>query len=338
MWKWIVPLLIMIGLGGCSLDSLSALNEVDKVQLVQKNAYMKRYRAYFVRTHLRPIRRGKKYLFFYNARKKDLAILLHPGRHYKLYSINHPHKIILTVSGNRKTRLRHVYKALARKGYHLTSPSRVGFSSRVRLRRYKGFKTLMVDVKDYRHLRNLYRKAIRTYDASRIKRIKTRLPKHFVLSYLRRYEKRATTARQKEQLRIIASKLGVSSRFHATTATPKPDQSTTVASATPVTPVAPTTPATPEHDDSTYRYYRNQASYTELNRYLESPESDYTLTHKQRKALQERRRTLKETYLLQHGSLEALIAAYKKNNDPRYKARIMTLMKEAQERERSATQ
>jgi hypothetical protein len=306
----------MLLFGGCSLDTLSALNEVDKVQLIKRSSYMKRYRAYFVRTHLKPIRRGEKYLFFYSAKRKDLAILLRPGRRYKLYSINHPHRVIATINTNRKTRLRHIYRTLARKGYHLTSPSSVGFSSRVRLRRYKGLKTLMVDVKDYRRLRGIYRKAIRNYDASSVKGIRTRLPKGMVASYLREYERKATTPEQKEQLRIIASKLRVRSNLPASNP-------------------APSVSEKPKRNDAVYRYYRDQASYEELNAYLDGPEAGYTLTHKERKVLHARRSRLKEKRLLQEGSLEELIAAYKVNDDPRYKARIMTLMKQAQQSERS---
>jgi len=44
-----------------------------------------------------------------------------------------------------------------------------------------------------------------------------------------------------------------------------------------------------------------------------------------------RRTVLKEERLLREGSLEELITAYKTNKDPRYKKRILILMKEVQE-------
>ena len=48
---------------------------------------MKLYRAYFVRTNLKPVRRHQKYLFFYNAKREELAILLHPG--WKIQTLQH---------------------------------------------------------------------------------------------------------------------------------------------------------------------------------------------------------------------------------------------------------
>ena len=302
--------------GGCSLDTLSALNEVDKVQLVKRTSSMKLYRAYFVRTHLKPIRRGQKYLFFYNAKKEDLAILLHPGRRYKLYSISHPHRVILSVNANRKTKYRHIIRTLGSKGYRLTSLSKIGYASRVKLRRYKGFKTLMVEVRDYRHLWGIYRKAIRNYDAKYIKNVKGRLPKRLILPYLRRYEKKASTPEQRAQLRKIASRIKGGTGM-AVAPVPQAKKQT-------------------NNNDALYHHYRDKASYDELSDYLSSPEAGYTLTYRQRNVLKARQSKLKEEKLLRDGSLEELIAAYKVNNDPRYKARILVLMKRAQESERGS--
>jgi len=302
--------------GGCSLDTLSALNEVDKVQLVKQTSSMKLYRAYFVRTHLKPIRRGQKYLFFYNAKKEDLAILLYPGRRYKLYSISHPHRVILSINTNRKTRYRHLIRTLEHKGYHLTSLSKIGYTSRVKLRRYKGFKTLMVEVRDYRRLQGIYRKAIRNYDTKYIKNVKGRLPKRLILPYLRRYEKKANTPEQRVQLRMIASRIKGGT---GTTAAPVPHVK-----------------EKENNNDVLYQYYRDKASYSELNDYLSGPEAGYTLTYRQRNVLKTRQSKLKEEKLLENGSLEELIAAYKVNKDPRYKARILALMKKVQESERGS--
>ena len=101
----IVLLTFILLLGGCSFESLSALNEVNKVQLVKRNASMKLYRAYFVRTDLKPVRKHQKYLFFYNTKREELAILLHPGWKYKLYSITRPHKVIIKINTNKENKV-----------------------------------------------------------------------------------------------------------------------------------------------------------------------------------------------------------------------------------------
>ena len=91
-----------------------------------------------------------------------------------------------------------------------------------------------------------------------------------------------------------------------------------------------------KRDDTIYRYYRDKASYRELDSYLSGQKSKYVLSYKERKVLLARHSTLKREWLLQHGSLEELISAYKSNGDPRYKARIMILMKNMQESDRSS--
>jgi hypothetical protein len=314
----IVLLAFIVLLGGCSFESLSALNEVDKVQLVKRNTSMKLYRAYFVRTNLKPVRKHQKYLFFYNKKREELAILLHSGWRYKLYSITYPHKVITTVNANKKKKYRYVISTLARKGYHQVSLSQIGFTSRTAMRRYKGFKTLMVEVRDYRHLLHIYQKAIRNYDASLIKSVKGRIPRNLISSYLHRYEKKANTVEHREQLRIISSQLNIGNGHMETLPFPKERRAK-------------------KRDNTIYHYYRDKTSYEKLDNYLSGKESEYALSYKERKVLLAKHRTLKKEWLLQHGSLEELISAYKSNRDPRYKSRIMILMKKVQESEKSPT-
>ena len=313
----IVLLTFILLLGGCSFESLSALNEVNKVQLVKRNASMKLYRAYFVRTDLKPVRKHQKYLFFYNTKREELAILLHPGWKYKLYSITRPHKVIIKINTNKKTRYRYVSRELVRKGYQQVSLSQIGFTSHTAMRRYKGFKTLMVEVSDYRHLLHIYRKAIKHYDASLVKNVKGRVPRSLISSYLHHYEKKANTAERRKQLQIISSQLKIGNGHVAALPLPKERRAE-------------------KRDDTIYRYYRDKASYRELDSYLSGQKSKYVLSYKERKVLLARHSTLKREWLLQHGSLEELISAYKSNGDPRYKARIMILMKNMQESDRSS--
>jgi len=207
----ILLLLLFFLLNGCSLNSLLALGEVDKVQVVKYTPYLKHHRAYFTRTHLKPMKNGKKYLYLYNSKQKDLAILFHRKNQYILYSLSKPNKKLFTFIEDRNTRYYHVLKSLKRKGYRLASPDKVGYTSHVGLRRYKGIKTLLVEAKDYTRLKEIYEKAIRTYDAKAVKPIQTILPKPLIYAYYERYRKRAKSKKQLEQLQIIASKLQLNS-------------------------------------------------------------------------------------------------------------------------------
>jgi tetratricopeptide (TPR) repeat protein len=124
-----------------------------------------------------------------------------------LYSLYHPKVRKITINAHKKARYRDIARALRRKGYIASSPRAVGALSKVALRRYKGIKTLLVEIKDYRTLQIKYRTAIRTYNASKIEHIKTLLPHTLIANYFNTYRKRATTNIQKEQLKRIANKL-----------------------------------------------------------------------------------------------------------------------------------
>ena len=189
------------------MESIIALGEVDKVQVVKKNASYAQYRAYFTRTQLKPIKENQKYLYFYNKKKKDLAVLLHRYDHYILYSLYHPEAPHMTFKAQKHTRYSHIKKALQKQGYLLSSPHTVGATSKVGLRKYKGIKTLLIEIKDYSALQEKYKKAIRSYDASSILKIKTKLPHVLIDNYFKTYQKKASTDEEKEQLNLIADKL-----------------------------------------------------------------------------------------------------------------------------------
>jgi len=309
--KKILMFLLLFFFSGCSIDGLVVWGEINKVHIVKQNAYVKHYRAYFQRSHLRSIRHGKKYLYFYNKRTKDLAILLHPKNKYVLYSFSHP-DLTIKIRSDRKHGYYHMIKVLKRKGYRLTSPHAVGYTANVSLRRYKKVKTYLVEVKNYRYLQSLYRQAIKTYNAKRIKRIKTRLPKVLIQNYYEKYKSQAVTEEQRKQLEIIASKLRLNSQGSANKEAEKSGGENA--------------------NERLYNHYRKDASYAELNSYLSTSEAKDTLTQHQYAALQKRNNQLKEEKLLHEGSLEELITAYKKNNNPRYKSKIMERIKEIQQK------
>ena len=335
----ILLLLFFFLLNGCALNSPFLSGEVDKVYVVKHDSYVKHNRAYFTRIDLKPMRNSNKYLYLYRAKDNNLAILLHRKNKYHLYSLSHPDKKEIIFKTRYKTKDRTVLKNLRRKGYRPISPATVGYISRVSMQRYKDVKTLLVEVKDYSRLQKMYKKAIRTYNANNIKYIKTKLPKELIYSYYKQYHKRAKTQRQLEQLQIIARKLQLNSA-RAIAATTKEDskKETEVTEAETVPKkVEEKIPEkmkvnkvieTPKEVRKPYSYYLKNASYEELNIYLTKSETKNHLTYNQYNQLKDK---LKEERLLQDGSLEEVITAYKKNKDPRYKTRSLELMKKAQE-------
>lgn len=328
----ILLLLFFFLLKGCTLDSPFLVGEVDKVYVVKHDSYVKYHRAYFTRENIKPIQNGSKYLYLYRAKEKDLAILLHRKNKYQLYSLSYPDKKVL-IYKTHKTKDRTILKNLRRKGYHPVSPATIGYTSRVSMQLYKGLKTLLVEVEDYSRLQNMYKKAIRTYNAQDIKHIKTKLPKELISSYYKQYHKRAKTQKQFEQLQIIAEKLQLSSAG-VVAQTTKEDSKKVIEEEKVKKEEVPKKVKVvkvikkPRKATKPYSYYLESASYSELNTYLSKSESREDLTYNQYNTLKER---LKEEKLLVDGSLEDVIAAYKKNKDPRFKTRSLKLMKKVQE-------
>lgn len=296
----IVLFLFFLLLNGCGLNNLFVTDEVNKVTVVKFTPYLKHYRAYFTRTDLKVIKDDKKYLYLYNEKENELGILLHRKNEYILYNLSNPEQQALALKVSPNTKYTYVVKRFKRKGFNtITSLAEVGYTSSVLPRRYKGVKTLFVDVQNYSQLQKIYKQAIETYDATKIKNIKTTLPKPLIYDYYTHYEQLATTQAQMEQLQIIAKKLKLK-----TTALQK---------------------------QVPYDYYLKDASLEELSTYLSKRTTRTALSYQQYKMLKQRKIVLQEEKLFTEGSLEDLIAAYKINKNPKYKERIMTLMKEAQE-------
>ena len=322
-------------LNGCSLDSILALGEVDKVQIVKQNTYFSHYRAYFTRNQLKPIKKNKKYLYFYNKKKKDLALLLRRSNKYYLYSLYHPKVRKITINAHKKARYRDIARALRRKGYIASSPRAVGALSKVALRRYKGIKTLLVEIKDYRTLQIKYRTAIRTYNASKIEHIKTLLPHTLIANYFNTYRKRATTNIQKEQLKRIANKLHLNTpaikqvKQEMKQVIQEEEEVQAVLAQEVPEPIVVEEPLLVE-EPSHFDYYMQEASYYELDNYLTDNASKDKLSFNQYTQLNKRHAQLKEAKILKEGSLEELISLYKTSKNPKYKSRILELMKEAQ--------
>ena len=339
MLKKALLLSLLLLLSSCSLDRTTALGEVDKVQVVSKNASVSHYRAYFIRTRLKPIRDKQKYLYFYNKKKKDLAILLHKNDQYILYSLFNPDASKLTIRANNKTRYSTIEKALQTKDYQLSSPEEASATTFVALRRYKGIKTLLVEVKDYSLLQIKYQKAIKNYNAVPIQHIKTKLPHSLISDYYDRYYKQAKSDEARGQLLIIAKKLQLDTPEEM-----KSKEETKAALAQEIPEEVDAPKEVPKEETKkkeeteepkvsalSFTYYATKASYDELDSYLAERTTRRSLSWYQDAQLERRHATLKEEKLLKEGSLEKLISAYKVTKKPSYKKRILELMKEVQQ-------
>ena len=305
--KKLILFLFLFLFNGCSVNNLMTWIKLDRVEQVSHNAYMTHYRAYFQRDELRTIRHGKKYLFFYNKKKGDLAILLRDKQHYKLYSITHPSPLNTYLPSDRKHGYYATIKALKKRGYRLASPSTYGFTYSVQAQRYKGVRTYRVDVKDYRKLISLYKKAIRNYNAKYVRHIRTKLPSHFIRSYYNRYKAKANSAKKRAQLRIIAQKLGW------------------------VKPERKEAKRKQPSEQETKQTSEAQNELQEVDTPQETPQKPETKEPRTNpKKTQTASLKKKEESLLENGSLEELITAYKQNGSPEYKAKILARIKELQ--------
>lgn len=331
--KKILLVLFTLFFSGCSMNEMLLWTKLNKVAVIKQTSYTTHYRAYFQRDYLKPIRHGKKYLFFYHKKSGDLAILFHPAGSYKLYNITHQTLLPTVIRADRTHGYYAMLRALKKKGFRLASPSRHGFDVSVSLRRYKGVRTYRVDVKDYRKLIARYKYAIRTYDAKKIRKIRTKLPYSFIRSYFERYQTKAVTGRQKAQLHYIGNKLGL----YKTASTEKKtilQNTDKVSLSNDSTVQADEKPLPEDKPKDLYNYYMHDASYYELQNYLSTSDSKSALSYNQYNTLKQHFSHLQEEKLLKEGTLEELIVAYKKNNNPKYKAKILARMKELQASEK----
>ena len=349
--RHIAVLVLLFLMNGCAVNQFFLSDEIDKVNVVKYTPYVKHYRAYFARTRLRPVIKHRKYLFLYSPQKQTLLLLLYRDRHYLLYNFTKPENSVLKLKSKGKLSEKSLLKSLSKRGYHIANLTRLGYDAKVGLRRYKGVKTLMIEVKNYAKLKRLYESAIKHYQAKNILSIQTQLPKKFINSYFLYYYKRAKTTAQKRELRRIAKKLHIMVPIgkertrhkvpivHRRKSNPvikqakTPEAEVSEPEETYETDIEQSTVNYPDPVPTTkpYLYYLRYASLYELSNYLDDPQSHQDLSLSHYHMLQHRLANLKEEQLLRDGSLEALIAAYKKDKNPKFKQRILQLLKKKQE-------
>ena len=286
---------------GCSINQLFLTDEIDTITTVQQSHFVRHNRAYFSRTDLLPLSGKKPFLLLTHKEHHDLGVLLHRGNTYLLYRFFSPSKPPLRF----KTNHHHLLKKLSRYGYiPLVNPQKQGYVVHSGPRRYKGVKTYLIDITDYSKLKTHYQDAIQNYRSNMLSNIHDRLPKELIEPYLRYYSQKADTEEKKKEIVRIADKLHISL-----------DEKESPL------------PLLSGNNEHSYHYYRYRASMYELGNYLNSPQSRVTLTPAQYTILQHRLGTMQQEKLLHEGSLETLIAAYEENHDPRFKRRIMELLK-----------
>ena len=363
----ILLILFFFLLNGCSLNNLFLQEEVDKVMVVKYTPYMKHHRAYFSRTSLQKIK-GKKYLYLYNRKTNDLAVLLHMYNKYMLHNMSNPEERPFVMYTKPTTTFADVLRGFKQQGFRpIHSLSSIGYTASVSNKRYKGIKTLLIETQEYTRLLSLYKHAIKTYSARKVKNIKTRLPKHLIAAYYNTYKKQAKTNAQKTQLNIIARKLHLPpfkmiKKIKPTSLLKEKKKTNTIEKVDikneiEKTPIEEETMDEPEEivDDpivikptpvekkeikilpipkvrpeKPYTYYLHNASLNELSTYISNKATKNSLSYNQYNMLSKRKILLKEERLLKYGTLEELIAAYKINKYPKYKERIMSLMKDKQ--------
>jgi len=362
--------LFIILLNGCSVHNFFVKEQqfdLDTVTVVKYSPYVKEHRAYLPRRDLYLFPNGKKYRYVYHNKKNILGLLLHRRNKFIFYNLSQPKQKPIVLNSSKKTTYSSIRKLLSRQGFKtIKSPESKGFLTSVSLKRYKNVKTLLIEVKDYSKLQKLYQTALKTYNASKIQHINTKLPKKLINYDYQHYKKYATTKKEKNQLHIIAKKLGYQTRsfvkkpLKSSATKEKIVKKKNIAKEEKkiLKKYAPSKKEKPHKprillkkeslkeknttqsisssaqnkvpNEKSYFFYMRQASLEKLSSYLSKPSTAQTLSYLQYNNLIKRKISLREEKILREGSLEELIEAYKKNKNIKYKERIMLLMKNKQ--------
>jgi len=351
----IIVFFFLIFLHGCSLNNLFLNEEIDKVTVVSYTSYVKHHRAFISRSNLKILKNGKKYLYLYKKKTNDIAVLVQRRNTFFLYTLSNPRQKVHSLYVPKKRKYRYAVKYFKSMGYKtISSPSTNGFILTVSHKRYKNIKTLLFESKDYTRLLKLYQKAISRYNSNKIKNIKTQLPKSLIFAYYKRYKKRTKNPKKLAHLKIIAHRLQIKGPVLAKKVT---QTSSIAVKETKKTVKEQEEPQeTSKHKETSswydfgttetekepviqkkpaslpYLYYLNNASLSALHTYLSKYTTKKSLSASKYSALRLREKSMEEKKLLKTGTLEELIAAYKRNKNPKFKQRILSLMKEKQQK------
>jgi len=358
-----IAFLFLFLLQGCTFNNPFSPSEIDKVAVVTYTPYMRQHRAFLSRSTLKIIKNNNKYLYLYHTKNNALAVLVQRRNTFFLYTLSNPKEKIYTLMTFRGEKYAYALNHFKSLGYRpLINPATKGFLVTVSHQRYKGIKTLLFDVKDYTRLLRLYKMSIRTYNANTIKNIKTILPKSLILGYYKYYEKKAKYKKQQVALNIIANKLqlkgfvptkkttqntNAKTEVNEKSIQEKQSQKETLKNKSSSSWYDFHTNTTEDAEEKEkivvkkvikekptlvvpYNYYLHKAPAHELRSYLSKRTTKTALSASRYVALKQREKSMKEEKLLKTGTLEELIAAYKRNHKPKFKQRILSLMREKQ--------
>ncbi len=342
----IIVFFFLILLHGCSLNNLFLNEEIDKVTVVSYTSYVKHHRAFISRSNLEILKNGKKYLYLYKKKTNDIAVLVQRRNTFFLYTLSDHRQKVHSLYVLKKRKYRYAVKYFKSMGYKtISSPSTKGFVIEVSYKRYKNIKTLLFESKDYTRLVKLYQRAISEYNSNIIKTIKTQLPKSLILNYYRRYEHRTKNPKKLEHLKLIAQKLLIKGPVLTKRSTQTSSIKLNEANKTIKEMREPkktfswydfgrnktkkekeliiqkNPPPLP------YSYYLNNASLDELRTYLSQNSTKKSLSASKYLILHQKKKNMEEEKILEKGTLEELIAAYKHNKNKKFKQRILFLMK-----------
>ena len=339
MYRIVLSLFIIL-FSGCSVKHFFITEQLlNQVTVVKYAPYMKHHRVYFTRKNLHIFPNGKKYIYFYNNKKNILGILLHRKDKYLFYILSKPNRDAILLNTNSKINYPFIIKHLRRQNFRqIKSPKDKGYLVSVSLQRYKEVKTLLVNIKDYSKLQQLYRTSLKTYNAEKIQHIKAKLPKQLISYDYNYYKNKVKTKKEKKQFEIIAQKLRFKTKSfvkkevhkHKTTTIKKelPKQKKiTIKKELPKQEKRTVKKELPKQEkiikERSYTFYLEKNTLDQLSSCVSKNSENNTLSCIKYKKLQEEK-------LLREGTLEELISAYKVNKNIKYKKRIMSLMKAKQ--------
>jgi hypothetical protein len=296
---------------GCgNLSNFFSHREVNKVHVISYGKEVKRYRGYFTRTELYRFPSGKRTLFLYHPKRKEIALLLHRKDGFYLHPFRADKTVAHRYAPKTRASVRKALRHFAKMGYRpLSDPKKEGFIVKTGLRRYKGHKTVMVEVEDYSVLKKHYIEALRHPKSSKLRKLPS-IPASLIKQEIKRAYKNAKPE-EKDAIADLARRLGIvlpGQKEHPTEK--KPNAGT--------------------NNGKSFDYYLQNASEKELRAYLRRSKEEGTLDEVSYRTLEQRLHQLEYKNLLKYGTIDELIEAYRTHKDPRIKKRIMQLLEREQ--------
>ena len=293
-------------LGGCQIPDFTAAFKLNTFHIVSYGNDVRHYRAYFLRKNLTFLPNGRRTLLAVHTKTQSPAIVIRRKGYDEVYDMATYRHIAFREKASKHRTLRTLQRFLARRGYRIVNTRNFGVHLTTGPRKYRGYKTWLIDLKDYSRLKRRYLQALR-HNPCRLKQLKP-IPADLIKKELRLAVSKRLNVSDRTCLYESAKRLHIS--------LPSPQKK-----------------PTPDRQNPSFSYYISHASEKELRTLLHTKTYKTRFSTFQQRALRQRLRQLEHDRLLKHGSLEELFAAYKHNKDPRIKQRIMQLLEQRQSNE-----